>query len=351
MTDLAPSEIPRWNAFVAACPYGDVLQTWEWGQLKARTGWEPLYVSVAEGHRLAASALVLKRRIPRTRRCLFYCPRGPIFDPQKPEALEELMRILAAEARFHGAVALQADPALTPADQSAVAALRAAGLRPAAGGGEGFGGVQPKAVMKVDISRSEEEILESFHQKWRYNIRLAGRKGVVLREDCGPAEMDAFYDLLTVTARRDGFGIRARSYFHDLNELILQRGLGKLVLATVGNVPISGAICFLLGRQCWYVYGASDNDHRTLMPNHLLQWEMMRWAKSQGCTVYDMRGVAPEVGGEATEESISGLNRFKRGFGAEYVEYVGELDLIFSPFWYGALKRLLPLSRRLSRRG
>ena len=69
------------------------------------------------------------------------------------------------------------------------------------------------------------------------------------------------------------------------------------------------------------------------MPNHLIQWEMMRWARTQGCTVYDMRGVAPE-GPDVSEEGLSGLNRFKRGFGARYVEYIGEYDLILKPTWY-----------------
>ena len=74
---------------------------------------------------------------------------------------------------------------------------------------------------------------------------------------------------------------------------------------------------------------------------------MMRWAKGQGCTVYDMRGVSPELNGEPAEEHLSGLNRFKRGFGAQYVEYVGDLDMVYSPLWHGLMQRALPLVRRI----
>ena len=57
---------------------------------------------------------------------------------------------------------------------------------------------------------------------------------------------------------------------------------------------------------------------------------MIRWARDIGCKTYDFRGVAPvKPGTEATPEAehLQGLNRFKEGFGAEFVEYLGELDL------------------------
>ena len=159
-------------------------------------------------------------------------------------------------------------------------------------------------------------------------------------------DRDTFYDLLEVTAQRDGFGIRAREYFHHLRELIIAAGLGELFMAYVDGTPVAGAIAFILGGQCWYVYGASDNDHRSLMPNHLVQWEIMRWAKQSGCEVYDMRGVSPEVDGKPVDERLAGLNRFKRGFGAQYVEYIGDWDLVLSRTWYGLFQRALPIVRR-----
>ncbi len=334
-----------WNEFVARSPFGDVLQCWEWGELKARTGWEPLHCAVADGNRLLATALVLKRPLPHTRRSLLYCPRGPVVDPAAPDALPQIVSEMRALARRHGAIALKLDPAFPAERADLVAALHGCGLSPAAGG-SGFGGVQPCAVMKVDLTPTPDELMAGFHSKWRYNIRLAARKGVTVRSECGREDMDAFFDLLRITARRDGFRVRSRAYFHDLWDLIIRPGLGTLFLVHADGVAVSGAIAFVLGKQCWYVYGASDNEHRDLMPNHLMQWEMMQWAQARGCTVYDMRGVSPEVDGEPCEPHLAGLNRFKRGFGATYVEYVGDWDLNLSPVWYWAFRKLLPVVRR-----
>ncbi len=337
----------EWNQMVAACPHGDVLQCWEWGELKSRTGWTPLPVGLERGGRLVAGCLLLKRRLP-AGLSLLYGPRGPVVD----YADSALWAALAAEmrglARQHRAIVVKVDPAVEADDVVAAQALQREGFFPAYSG-ETVGGVQPRQVMKLDITRPAERLLESFAPKWRYNIRLAERKGVVVDQARRREDVPVFYELLQVTARRDGFTVRALSYFYDLWDLIIAPGLGRLFLARVGSEVIAGAIVFCLPPQCWYVYGASANEHRNLMPNHALQWAMIRWAQRQGCQVYDFRGVAPEVEGKP-QGPLAGLNRFKRGFGAQYVEYVGEHDLVLNRPAYWALRTLLPLVRSWGRR-
>lgn len=340
------AERTLWNASVAASPLGDVLQCWEWGELKARTGWQPLHLAVREGNRHSACALLLRRPIPHTRRCLLYCPRGPVFDPARPETLTAILEQIQEAARACGAVACKIDPAVPVDRTDIIQELWRCGFSPAVAAGGGFGVSQPRAVMKVDLTGEEKDLQARFHPKWRYNIRLAARRGVQVRM-CGREALDSFYDLLLVTAQRDGFRVRARSYFHDLYDIVVQAGLGALFMASVGDVFISGALVFRLGVQCWYVYGASDNEHRSLMPNHLLQWEIMRWARARGCTVYDMRGVSLQVDGRPVDAHLAGLNRFKAGFGARYVEYIGDWDLVLSPLWYAAFQQALPVVRKL----
>ena len=337
----------EWNRLVAACPHGDVLQCWEWGELKARTGWEPLPVAVERQGRLAAGALLLRRPLP-LGRCLLYAPRGPIVDFRDPQLWPALADEIRQVARARRAVAVKLDPAISAADAAAAEALRRAGFRPAVSA-EAVGGVQPKQVMKTDLARPEQELLAAFHPKWRYNLHLAERKGVVVSVAERREDLDPFYDLLLVTARRDGFTVRARSYFHDLWDLLVARGLARLFLARRGEALIAGTLAFCLPPPAWYVYGASGNEHRNLMPNHLLQWEMMRWAQRQGCTVYDFRGVEREVEGEP-QGPLAGLNRFKRGFDARYVEYLGDYDLVLRPAEYWALRSVLPGVRARGRR-
>jgi len=335
-----------WNDFVAGCPAGDFMQAWEWGDLKARTGWTPLRLAVEEGGALVAGLQTLQRHAPGGR-SLFYAPRGPLVPPNRLELLDAILAEARQLARERRALALKMDPALPEPNDAFVADLQQRGFRPAPNM-TNFGGVQPRHVMKVDIAPEPDELLASFHPKWRYNIRLAERKGVVIRTG-RREDLPAFYEVLQETCRRDGFSVRALSYYEDLWDVLIAPGLGGLFLGSVEDELICGAITLALGPQAWYVYGASSNRRRNTMPNHLLQWEMMQWAKARGCTVYDMRGVARETGGEGDEGGLHGLNRFKRGFGAAYIEYVGEFDLVYSPVWYAAYNQALRLRSALRR--
>jgi len=323
----------EWNDFVAASEYGTVLQSYQWGQLKAGSGWEALPVAVIDDRKIQACALVLKRQLPLIGHSLFYAPRGPVVDLSDDEALSRLLGVIGSLAREHRAVALKIDPPIPAERTDAVEALRRRGFRPVEYDEHSLGGIQPRWVMKTDLRPEPEKLLGSFKSKWRYNIRLAERKGVVVRRDCSRLDLASFYELLRVTGQRDGFTVRSAEYFERLYDLLMPAGLAKLFAAEYEGEMIAAAILLKMGRQATYVYGASSNEHRNRMPNHLLQWEMMTWARAQGCTVYDLRGVAREVDGEPIGP-LGGLNRFKRGFAAKYMEYVGEWDLVFSPTWY-----------------
>jgi peptidoglycan pentaglycine glycine transferase (the first glycine) len=335
-----------WNAFVAGCETGDFAQMWEWGDLKSHTGWTPLRFGVERDGAIVAGMAVLKRPLPGGK-SLFYAPRGPLYHLGNEALLPELIAEVRQEGRRHGALALKIDPAIVGPNETALIALSALGFRPSPNSDGPFGGVQPRYVMKVDISGTEDELLASFHPKWRYNLRLAEKKGVVVTSECQREEIPVFYEVLQETCQRDGFGVRAISYYYDIWDLLIERDLGAMFLGRIEDQVICGALTFALGPQAWYVYGASSNSHRNLMPNHLMQWEMMKWARQRGCTVYDMRGVAREAVEGEDEGALHGLNRFKRGFGARYMEYLGEFDLVFSPLWY----RLFNLAERLRRRG
>ena len=307
------------------------MQCLEWGDVK-KPQWQTVPVLVRDGEAIEATALVLKRRIPRTRRCIFYVPRGPICDWTNEQAVEKLMAALRAQAKKHRAILIKIDPAVPGSTVEFDPTLRSHGFLPSPDAEGGFGGTQPRTVMKRDISGTEDEVFASFHQKWRYNIRLAAKKGVVVRE-AERKDLPAIHELYRVTAQRDGFTGRPLSYFEKLWDALGTKGLAKFFITELEGQPLSAAICFVTGAQCWYVYGASSNEHRNVMPNHAMQWEMMKWAKAQGCTVYDFRGVADETQAQ-TDEHLAGLNRFKAGFGAQVVSYVGEYDLVLSKPWY-----------------
>ncbi len=341
---LGDDDRERYDEFVAACEYGNFLQSWEWGELKATTGWVPYRIAVEEEGRICAAVQILSRPVPGMRKCLFYSPRGPLYDLRRPELFEAILAEISALARQHGALAYKIDPAIAADNSDYVGMLVEHGFAPAGVADGGFGGTQPRYVMQVDVGPDEDEIIAKFKSKWRYNVRLAERNGVTVSSESSREEIGTFYELLLETAERDGFKVRARSYFDDIYDLFIAAGRGGLFLASFEERPIAGAIVLTLGKRAWYVYGASSNEHREKMPNHLMQWEMMRWAKARGCEVYDMRGVANV---EDKQSPLYGLNRFKRGFAAQYVEYTGEWDLVYSPAWYWLFNAVEPAAHKL----
>jgi len=334
------------NHYVASHPAGDVLQTTYWGDLKSHTGWEPFPLAIVSDGQIQASALILKRKLPLPGKSIFYSPRGPLFS--NLAALEQLIKAGKELAREHGAILWKMDPAITH-DNPIWPQI--AGKMHAVDTGLDFDSVQPKFIMELDIRPSLDELLANMKNKTRYNIRYAQRKGVRIVMSKSKLDLEIFYPLLQETAARDGFTIRSFAYFEHLWDCLIASRVAQLFLAFHDNQPLAGAIAFRLGKRAWYVYGASSNTNRNLQASYALQWEMIRWAKGMGCTIYDFRGVSGDMN---PENPLYGLYRFKEGFGARLVEYVGEHDLALSPLyhiWYPALNVYNSFTKKKLQRG
>ena len=195
--------------------------------------------------------------------------------------------------------------------------------------------------------RTEENLLNSFESKTRYNIRLAMRKGVEVKI-CGDEAVDDFSRIMNETGERDHFIVRNADYFRSI-----LRELGddaRIYMAYHEGTPIAGTLAIHFAGKVWYLYGASSNQSRNLMPNYLLQWEMIRWAVETGCFLYDFRGVSGDL---SPENPLYGLYRFKKGFMGDFTEFLGEYDYVLKPWVVSAVKggrNLLSLVRRAKRR-
>ena len=190
-------------------------------------------------------------------------------------------------------------------------------------GGKNFEAIQPKFVFRLWLNgRTEDEIMASFHQKWRYNIRLAVKKGVEVRV-CGKEMVPDFARIMLTTGVRDGFVTRPPEYFANMLDNLGEHA--RLYMAFHEGQPIAGTLAIHYGDKVWYLYGASSNEHRNLMPNYLLQWSMIQWAVETGCSVYDFRGVSGDI---SEDNPLYGLYKFKKGFGGDFTEFVGEYDLV-----------------------
>ena len=321
----------RFDDFIARFETGDLLQSFEWGELKSKSGWRPVRVIAERDGEIVAAASLLKRAIPKTRRCIMYASRGPVLDTQDADLVKQFCAFLKQTAVKHGAILLKIDPPVPVEDTISEANLRAAGFQLISS--DGFGGTQPKCVMQLDLDKPIDEVMASFKEKWRYNIRLAERKGVTVNLDCTRDDIPTFYAILKETARRDGFLVRGQKYFEDMWDLLVPQGYMRLALTYYDGKPVAGAVAYIFGDKAMYTYGASSNEHRNVMPNHLMQWTLIRWAKESGCKWYDFRGVSPRKQPEAGDH-LGGLNRFKEGFSPRFVEYIGEYDMVLSPSWY-----------------
>src|SRR5260370_229905 len=139
------------------------------------------------------------------------------------------------------------------------------------------------------------------------------------------------------------FFINNKKHYEDVMRLYSEGDRAALFLAEYEGKAIAGMIVLRLGHWSWYMFGASSNEQRNLMPNHLLQWTAMQWARSHGCWYYNFRGI-PEVLEEG--EELWGVYVFKRGFGGYALRFLETHDLVYQPVVYKLYMRLLEVKRR-----
>lgn len=317
-------DLEEFQRFLEKSPHGHFAQSPMWAGVKA--GWEYKLV-LAEGPdgEITGGAGMLIRRLPVFGN-LIYCPRGPVCESGDRETMEQLTRGAMELARKYRAFAVLAEPDVSEADAAFREGMAALGWR-FSKVRDARDTVQPRSVFRIDLQgRTEEQIFGAFHKKLRYNIRLARRHGVTVTEG-GREDLEILPDLMETTARRDGFTARGREYYRRLWDALGPEHL-TLLLARADGKPLAAGLFVHMCGKTWYLYGASSDEHRNLMPCHLMQWEAIRRAMGRGDTLYDLRGFL-----EITDERNprGGLYRFKRQFGGELVRLAGPMYLTPSP--------------------
>lgn len=359
------SDDAAWDAFVAGHPSGHCLQSSAWGRVRAAQGWEVRRVVVDAGTTSAAGGdaapgrparapiagaqLLVRRRLGGA---VAYVPRGPVCAPLDPAwpALRAALRAVARDC-----VAVRVEPHW-PDDPATREWLTDAGLRPA-------DPVQPPSTVRVDLARGEDAILAGMKQKWRYNVRLAEKSGVVVTEG-GAEDLDVLERLVHATAARQGIGSRPAGYhaavWRAFNRPPRVPGVAAHVyVARWGDAPLAAILVVHFGDTATYLYGGSSGAERQRMPNHLLQWEALRRAAAAGLRWYDFWGI-PDAIGRAAASGIApdavpagagdlwGVWGFKRGFGGSVWRSVGAWDDVLAPTRYALGSAVAPWLDRLS---
>jgi len=352
-----------WNPLIASLPAPHLLQTWEWAQVKAGYGWESLpFVWWEEARKYPASsdseqdkpplaaAMILKRRIPirgmGARLSVLYIPKGPSLDWSNEPLRERVLEDLQSFAKRQGAIFLKLDPdvrlgtgipgseteGIDDKGQAVQSALARRGWRFSSDQ------IQFRNTVMIDLSASEEEMLERMKQKTRYNIRLAGKKGVTVREG-NIDDLPMLYKMYAETSVRDGFVIRDEGYYRAVWSTFINTGMAAPLIAEVEGEAVAAIMVFWFAGKAYYLYGMSRQVHREKMPTYLLQWEAMRRVKASGCTHYDLWG-APEIFNE--NDSMWGVYRFKEGLGGQVFRTLGAWDYTPKPVMYKLYSEIIP---------
>jgi len=341
----------QWNALIENLPGAHALQSWQWGQVKSQFGWKPYPLLWRDsGGEIQAAALLLQRKTALGRLSLplsvIYIPRGPLLDWSQRNLVEQVFDDLDEFAQRQGAIFLKIDPDLPigfgiPGEDEAEDHPTGLSIReylPTRGYIFSDEQIQFRNTVIVDLTEDEEALLMRMKSKTRYNIRLAERRGVIVRPG-GVEDIDLLYQMYAHTALRDDFTIRGKAYYQTVWEIFFKASFAEPLIAEVEGQPVGGAVIFRFGGRAWYMHGMSLDAHREKMFNYRLQWEAMRRAKAVGCHTYDMWG-APDTFRE--DDPMWGVYRFKDGFGGQVVRTLGAWDLPIRSLIYTGYCQTLP---------
>jgi peptidoglycan pentaglycine glycine transferase (the first glycine) len=281
---------------------GSILQSWAWGEFQIALG-------LRIKREFLDRSLNLSVELPLSfNKKYLYSPRGPLGD------LNEAVLGLKKELDKNRSIIFARIEPLERTDLPKAAKNQ-----------------QPTLNWVLDLRPSLDELKHNMKQKHRYNLSLAQKKGVVVREG-GGGDLNTLYLLLKETADRGRFKIYPKNYYFKMHETLKPDHI-KIFIAEYQGIPCSGMFLSLFGKTASYLHGGSSFVHKDAMSPYLLHWEAIKYSKQAGCEQYDFGGVSKE--GDS-EHSWAGISRFKRGFGGREEGFPGAYDLVGSKFWYNA---------------
>jgi lipid II:glycine glycyltransferase (peptidoglycan interpeptide bridge formation enzyme) len=307
-----------WEGLVQRCPESGFMQSLAWARVKQAQGLQVVHLGLFDGETLVGGAIAFTLPQP-TGATLLISPEGPVLPWSDPEragkALRALLEAMASEAGQVGAIAWRIEPRVAPPRPDV---LRGFGRAPI--------DLVPQQTLYLDLTADDETLLAAMHAKGRYNIRLAGRRGVTVRTSLDPADTRRFYDVVVEAAQRDDFFVEPPGYFSLIAETLMPQGLARYLFAEHEGETLGALLLVTHGDRATYFYGGTTNDKRPLMAGYALQWAAIRQAREQRCRQYDFFGFEPH--GDP-DHLYAGFSRFKRQFGGEAVRFIGAQDHLF----------------------
>lgn len=303
-----------------------IIQSWEWGEFRKKSGLEVVRLGHFEGNKLTLAYQLSFHKVPILNKTIGYLPKGPMVNAKMTEALFDLgQRKNAAFIKLEPNVILgeknsdtslemrKIDKRLVPAKKS----------------------LFTKYNFLLDLTQPQEKIMASMHPKTRYNIGIAQKKGVEVYESTKDSDFEIYLKLyFDTTARQKYFG-HTPAYHNLLWKTLMPSGMAKLLIAKYQGKPLVAWMLFNFGDTLYYPYGGSSTEHKDVMASNLVAFEAITLGKKLGLKTFDMWGA---LGPDAdNSDPWYGFHRFKAGYGPKLVEYLGTFDLVITPTLYNSL--------------
>lgn len=336
----------EWDDYVSSSPHGHFMQSHAWGVFQGRSGWEPHYLHWRDGNGIRAAVLLLARKIPMLPARIFYAPRGPIIDSSSigtSASVEEDLRAYLAKEK---GIFLRADPYIVEADCNAEQAVLPDMVRVPR---DWSYWNAPRLVLWLDLNAEEDTVFKRMTATCRNEVRRGYKNGVEYSQGTA-AGLDDFFRVMTLTGQHKGIAVHNLDYYRQLFSLVSASAHVQLFLGRFQGAVVTAGVSIKYGKKAWLLYAGSTPDSYKLRANRTLQWEMIKWAHSEGCERYDFRGTATNDP-PRPEDPGYGVYEFKKSFGPEYVRLVGYYDLVASPFGHRVFRfveeKLLPIAYRM----
>lgn len=283
-----------------------LTQSWAWGEFRRQT---PNVKKVLRlGHKDRHFQIFIHHfhHLPLT---IAYLPRSPM-----PTADE----IASIRSHLHSSLFLKIEPT---SGQSPLPPSSA---------------ILPQHTIYIDLTKTETQLLAGMHEKTRYNIHLAEKKSVVVKQENSPAALETFIRLLSQTESRQGF----YSHYPDYYRLLWKMMKPILLIAYVNEAPAAAIMLLKFKDFLYYPYGGSQTEFREFMAPHLLHWEAIKLGKKLGCKTYDLWGSYKDK--KVESDPFWGIYRFKSGLGGSEIDFPSTFDIPLSPLYsfYPALNSL-----------
>lgn len=295
------------------------LQTWEWGEFRKKTGRRVIRLALLDKKKIQNGFQLSVHSYPKIPFNIVYLPKGPMPDQMMIDAFFKV-------GKKEEAILVKLEPNVIADEKNSKPAVwKNLNLRPGRS-------LFTRHTFHLNLNKNEDELMKAMKAKTRYNIHLSQRHGVKVTEDNSPAAFEAYLKLMAETTKRQGFYAHTPDYHRKMWQILQPAGIAHLLIAKYKNQPLVTWILFKFKDVLYYPYGWSTREHQNVMASYAMMWEAIQFGKKQGCKLFDLWGTPGP--NPSPDDPWFGFHRFKLGFGAKVVEFVGTYDLVVDHRFY-----------------